>query len=97
MASTGTLYIVSAPSGAGKTSLVKALLDSQANLRVSVSHTTRAMRPGEVDGVNYHFVRREAFTAMLERNEFLEHAQVFDNLYGTSRYGSSRPSPKASI
>ncbi len=85
MASTGTLYIVSAPSGAGKTSLVKALLDSQANLRVSVSHTTRAMRPGEVDGVNYHFVSREAFTAMLERNEFLEHAQVFDNLYGTSQ------------
>jgi guanylate kinase len=60
-ASTGTLYIVSAPSGAGKTSLVKALLDAQPQVRVSVSHTTRPMRPGEVDGVNYHFVSREEF------------------------------------
>jgi len=83
--STGILYIVSAPSGAGKTSLVKALIDAMPNVRVSVSHTTRAMRPGEVDGVNYHFVSREQFTAMLERNAFLEHAQVFDNLYGTSQ------------
>ncbi|PYC23403.1 guanylate kinase [Aquipseudomonas alcaligenes] len=82
---TGTLYIVSAPSGAGKTSLVKALLDSDVRIRVSVSHTTRAMRTGEVDGVNYHFVSREQFVAMLERSEFLEHAQVFDNLYGTSQ------------
>jgi len=63
---TGTLYIISAPSGAGKTSLVKALIDSEAQIRVSVSHTTRAMRPGEVDGVNYHFVSREQFHAMLE-------------------------------
>lgn len=82
---TGTLYIVSAPSGAGKTSLVKALIDSEPNIRVSVSHTTRAMRPGETDGVNYHFVSHEQFGTMLERNEFLEHAQVFDNLYGTSQ------------
>ncbi|MBC9252869.1 guanylate kinase [Pseudomonas alcaligenes] len=82
---TGTLYIVSAPSGAGKTSLVKALLDSETQIRVSVSHTTRAMRPGEADGVNYHFVSREQFTSMLEHNDFLEHAQVFDNLYGTSQ------------
>ena len=82
---TGTLYIVSAPSGAGKTSLVKALIDSEAQIRVSVSHTTRAMRPGEVDGVNYHFVDHAQFNAMLERGEFLEHAQVFDNLYGTSQ------------
>lgn len=84
-ASTGTLYIVSAPSGAGKTSLVKALLDAQPQVRVSVSHTTRAIRPGEVDGVNYHFVRREEFLERLERNEFLEHAEVFGNLYGTSQ------------
>ena len=83
--STGTLYIVSAPSGAGKTSLVKALVDAQPQVRVSVSHTTRAMRPGEVDGVNYHFVSREEFLARLERNEFLEHAEVFGNLYGTSQ------------
>lgn len=82
---TGTLYIVSAPSGAGKTSLVKALIDSVPRIRVSVSHTTRAKRPGEEDGVNYHFVDRTAFTAMIERGDFLEHAQVFDNFYGTSQ------------
>lgn len=85
MATTGTLYIVSAPSGAGKTSLVKALIDSEAQIRVSVSHTTRAMRPGEVDGVNYHFIDHAQFNAMIERSEFLEHAQVFDNFYGTSQ------------
>lgn len=84
-ASTGTLYIVSAPSGAGKTSLVKALLDAQPQIRVSVSHTTRGIRPGEVDGVNYHFVSREEFLKRLERDEFLEHAEVFGNLYGTSQ------------
>jgi guanylate kinase len=84
-ASTGTLYIVSAPSGAGKTSLVKALLDAQQQVRVSVSHTTRPMRPGEVDGVNYHFVSREEFLERLEQDEFLEHAEVFGNLYGTSQ------------
>ncbi|CAM5514519.1 Guanylate kinase OS=Stutzerimonas stutzeri OX=316 GN=gmk PE=3 SV=1 [Stutzerimonas stutzeri] len=84
-ATTGTLYIVSAPSGAGKTSLVKALIDAQPQVRVSVSHTTRAMRPGEVDGVNYHFVSREDFLERLERDEFLEHAEVFGNLYGTSQ------------
>jgi guanylate kinase len=81
----GTLYIVSAPSGAGKTSLVKALIDSMPQVRVSVSHTTRGIRPGEVDGVNYHFTAREQFQAMLERSEFLEHAEVFGNLYGTSQ------------
>ena len=84
MTTTGTLYIVSAPSGAGKTSLVKALIDSMAQVRVSVSHTTRAMRPGEVDGVNYHFTPREDFVEMLEQGDFLEHAEVFGNLYGTS-------------
>jgi guanylate kinase len=82
----GTLYIVSAPSGAGKTSLVQALIESTRQIRVSVSHTTRSMRPGEIEGVNYHFVSRDSFKAMLERNEFLEHAQVFDNLYGTSQH-----------
>ena len=84
--SIGNLYIVSAPSGAGKTSLVKALLEAEPRVRVSVSHTTRAMRPGEVDGVNYHFVSREQFTTMLEQDAFLEHAQVFDNFYGTSQH-----------
>ncbi|HEY6132081.1 MAG TPA: guanylate kinase [Halioglobus sp.] len=84
MTSTGTLYTVSAPSGAGKTSLVNALVQRCESLRVSVSHTTRPMRPGEQDGVNYHFVPEHDFLAMLERTEFLEHARVFGNLYGTS-------------
>ncbi|BAN51265.1 guanylate kinase [Metapseudomonas resinovorans] len=84
-ATPGTLYIVSAPSGAGKTSLVKALIDAEPNIRVSVSHTTRGMRPGEVDSVNYHFTSREKFVQMLEHGDFLEHAEVFGNLYGTSQ------------
>jgi guanylate kinase len=84
MTSTGTLYTVSAPSGAGKTSLVNALVKRCQGLRVSVSHTTRPMRPGEEDGVNYHFVAEQVFLAMLEQAEFLEHARVFGNLYGTS-------------
>jgi guanylate kinase len=81
----GTLYIVSAPSGAGKTSLVRALLQRNADIGVSVSHTTRAMRPGEQDGVNYHFVSQPEFETMVERGEFFEHAWVFDRHYGTSR------------
>ncbi len=82
--SRGILYTVSAPSGAGKTSLVNALVKDRDDLLVSVSHTTRPIRPGEVDGVNYHFVDEQAFLAMLERTEFLEHAKVFGNFYGTS-------------
>lgn len=85
MSSTGTLFTVSAPSGAGKTSLVNALIRHNRELRVSVSHTTRPRRPGETDGVDYHFVDGETFQAMLGRTEFLEHAQVFGNLYGTSQ------------
>jgi guanylate kinase len=85
MNSTGTLYTVSAPSGAGKTSLVTALARDSHTLQVSVSHTTRPQRPGEIDGTNYHFVSEVAFLEMLERAEFLEHARVFDNLYGTSQ------------
>lgn len=81
----GTLYIISAPSGAGKTSLVKALLESTDNIMVSVSHTTRGIRPGEVDGKDYHFTSVETFRSMIGDNAFLEHAQVFDNFYGTSR------------
>ena len=72
MKSMGTLFTVSAPSGAGKTSLVGALVKSNPEVCVSVSHTTRAMRPGEVDGVNYHFVTRDAFEEMLEAGDFLE-------------------------
>ncbi|PLW70944.1 guanylate kinase [Pseudohalioglobus lutimaris] len=85
MSRTGTLYTVSAPSGAGKTSLVAALIERSNGLRVSVSHTTRSMRPGEHHGVNYHFVEEADFLAMLDRAEFLEHARVFGNLYGTSQ------------
>lgn len=81
----GTLYIISAPSGAGKTSLVKALVDTMDEIRVSVSYTTRKMRPGEVDGVNYNFVDQARFQEMVVNEVFLEHAQVFDNYYGTSR------------
>lgn len=81
----GTLYVVSAPSGAGKTSLVKALLASMDGIVVSVSHTTRPKRPGEVDGKDYHFTDEAHFRAMIEAGEFLEYAQVFDNFYGTSR------------
>lgn len=85
MANLGTLYTVSAPSGAGKTSLVAALVKSNPEVCVSISHTTRAMRPGEVDGVNYHFVDHATFESMLEQGAFLEHARVFSNLYGTSQ------------
>ncbi|CAH0646532.1 guanylate kinase [Pseudomonas juntendi] len=81
----GTLYIVSAPSGAGKTSLVNALIKEDRQIRVSVSHTTRAMRPGEQHGVNYHFVVHEEFKALIAQGDFLEHAEVFGNFYGTSR------------
>jgi guanylate kinase len=84
MTSNGTLYTVSAPSGAGKTSLVNALIQRCKNVLVSVSHTTRPIRPGETNGVNYNFVEEADFLAMLERAEFLEHARVFGNLYGTS-------------
>jgi guanylate kinase len=85
MSFTGTLFTVSAPSGAGKTSLVEALLQRRQDIQVSVSHTTRPIRPGETDGINYHFVTEAVFLAMLERTEFLEHARVFGNLYGTSQ------------
>lgn len=83
--SKGTLYIVSAPSGAGKTSLVKQLVASQSSITVSVSHTTRKMRPGEVDGVDYYFVDEAPFLDMASHSAFLEYAQVFDNYYGTSQ------------
>lgn len=81
----GSLFIVTAPSGAGKTSLVKALLAATAGLEVSVSYTTRKPRQGEQDGVHYHFVDASAFQGMIARGVFLEHAKVFENYYGTSR------------
>ena len=81
----GTLFIISAPSGAGKTSLVSALLDRLDNLQVSISHTTRKARPGEKDGVNYHFVSCEQFEIMVDNQQFVEHAKVHSNFYGTSQ------------
>src|ERR1700686_3711560 len=81
--SRGRLYVVSAPSGAGKTSLVKALMEREPRMRFSVSYTTRAPRPNEVDGRDYHFVTRARFEEMAARGEFLEHARVYDNFYGT--------------
>ena len=82
---TGTLYIISAPSGAGKTSLVKQLLADTEQLTVSVSHTTREMRPAEKPGVDYFYVSVETFKNMIEQMAFLEYAQVFDNFYGTAQ------------
>jgi guanylate kinase len=81
----GRLYVISAPSGAGKTSLVKALLASEPRLRLSISHTTRTRRPAELEGREYHFVSKAQFEELVARGEFLEHARVFDNNYGTSR------------
>ncbi len=80
----GTVFVLSAPSGAGKTSLVRALLERMPELQVSVSHTTRPKRRDEREGVNYHFVDAEQFERMRDRDEFLEYARVFGNYYGTS-------------
>ena len=79
----GRLYVVSAPSGAGKTSLVRALMEREPRIRFSVSYTTRKPRPNEIPGRDYHFVSPERFADMVAHDEFLEHAQVFDNCYGT--------------
>src|SRR5688572_4813082 len=81
----GALFIVSAPSGGGKTSLVKALLASEADIRLSISHTTRPPRPGEENGRDYHFVSPAEFERMLHAEEFLESAEIYGNRYGTSR------------
>lgn len=85
MSKAGTLYIVSAPSGAGKTTLVGALLKNMPDIKASISHTTRPMRPGEKEGVNYHFVSEEMFLSLINKEAFLEHAQVFNHFYGTSK------------
>ena len=81
----GSLFVISAPSGAGKTSLVHALLNINPQIDLSVSYTTRQPRTGEVDGKDYHFVSREHFLSMAQRGEFLESAEVYGNLYGTSQ------------
>ena len=81
----GNLFVVAAPSGAGKSSLVAAMLEEDRLVRLSVSHTTRSPRPGEVNGVNYHFVDQDNFLRMAANGEFLESAEVYGNLYGTSQ------------
>ena len=81
----GLLFVVSAASGTGKTSLVKALLERVSNLHVSVSHTTRPQRPGELEGVHYHFTSQKEFLAQVEQAGFIEYAEVFGNYYGTSQ------------
>jgi guanylate kinase len=81
----GNLFIICAPSGAGKTSLVNALLEREPDIELSISHTTRTPRPGEIDGQNYHFVSREAFLELAGQGGFLESAEVHGNLYGTSQ------------
>lgn len=80
----GQLYVISAPSGAGKTSLVSALVSASPEISVSISHTTRTKRPGELNGVNYHFIEQTKFDRMVAADEFLENAHVFDHSYGTS-------------
>lgn len=85
MSDSGTLFTISAPSGAGKTSLVKELLQVISGLQLSISHTTRSIRPGEVDGEDYFFIETDRFKAMIENGDFLEYAEVFGNYYGTSQ------------
>ncbi|WP_435102976.1 guanylate kinase [Arhodomonas sp. AD133] len=86
----GTLFIIAAPSGAGKTSLVRALLEADESVVVSVSHTTRPRRESEESGVHYHFVDEATFLRLVEEEAFLEHAQVFGNRYGTTREAVAR-------
>jgi guanylate kinase len=85
MSEPGNLYVISAPSGTGKTTLVKALVETLPGITVSISHTTRARRPAEVDGLNYYFITQDEFQDMIDQNDFLEHATVFGHFYGTSR------------
>jgi len=82
---TGSLFIISAPTGAGKTSLVTKLIEKDQLIQVSVSSTTRPKRPGEEDGINYHFLTLDAFESKVAEQDFLEHAKVFDHYYGTSK------------
>ena len=84
------LFVVAAPSGGGKTSLIRALLNMDDRIRLSVSHTTREARPGEKNGEHYHFVDEERFTRLVDQGAFLEHARVFDHRYGTGREGVQR-------
>ena len=86
----GSLFIIAAPSGAGKTSLVNALLEKDSRLSLSISHTTRSPRPGETDGRHYHFVSEAEFERMAAAGDFMEHARVFDHFYGTNRHSVAK-------
>ncbi len=86
----GSLYIISAPSGAGKTSLISQLIKQDSAIKVAVSHTTRSMRSGEEDGKHYHFINSDDFKSKIEQDSFLEYAQVFGNYYGTSHQSIDR-------
>ena len=92
----GCFYVIVAPSGAGKSSLVNALLEREPDIGLSISYTTRAPRPGEESGREYFFITREEFAAMVTRGEFLEHAEVYGNLYGTSRLWIEKTRAKGS-
>ena len=85
-----TLFVIAAPSGGGKTSLIAALLERDPHVRLSISHTTRPARPGEIEGQHYYFVDEPTFLGLVERGAMLEHARVYGNLYGTSRAGVER-------
>src|SRR5689334_22561777 len=85
MAEMGHLYVIAAPSGTGKTTLVKALVDATPKITVSISYTTRPKRPNEMDGINYHFVDKTEFERMIAHGDFLEHATIFEHFYGTSK------------
>jgi len=85
MVNSGNLYVIAAPSGTGKTTLVKALVDTLSSITVSISHTTRPQRPNEVNGIHYYFIDRTEFERMIAHHDFLEYATIFDHLYGTSK------------
>jgi guanylate kinase len=85
MKANGNLFVIAAPSGTGKTSLVKAVVDGMSNVTVSISHTTRPMRPGEQHGTNYYFISKNEFQQLIDHHDFLEHAVIFDHYYGTSK------------
>lgn len=81
----GNLFVIAAPSGTGKTTLVKAVVDAMSHITVSISHTTRPMRPNEEHGINYYFISKNEFQHLIDHHDFLEHATIFDNYYGTSK------------
>ena len=81
----GRLIVIAAPSGAGKTTLVSSLLEAMPDIKLSISHTTRPIRPNEKDGLNYYFISEEEFQSLLDKREFLEYAKVYNNYYGTSK------------